>query len=109
MCQGLKIWWAEFRCEDAIQNWDNKCEEVEAEIKIHGAELKCGCFINMQEFRHVCRAFKYLHEYLRGNAGKPNCKIFSWIFVASDLHFDLLNSGTVLMFHPSLNHSWYPT
>ena len=40
----------------------------------------------MQEFRHACRAFKYLHEYLRGNAGKPNCRIISCIFVASDVH-----------------------
>ena len=74
----------EFRCEDAVQNWDNRRKEVETEIKMHGAKFKCKCFINMQEFRHACRAFEYLHEYLRGNAGKPDCKIFSWIFVASD-------------------------
>ena len=39
----------------------------------------------MREFWHACRAFKYLHEYLRGNAGKPNCRIISCIFVASDV------------------------
>ena len=47
-------------------------------------EFKCEWFINMREFRHAYGAFKYLHKYLRGNAGKPDCKIFSWIFVASD-------------------------
>ena len=66
MCQGLKICWSEFICEDAIQYWDNKCEEVEAEIKMNGAAFKCGCFINMREFWHACRALKYLHEYLGG-------------------------------------------
>ena len=73
-----------FRCEDAVQNWDKRCKDVETEIKMHGTKFKCECFINMREFWHACRAFEYLHEYLRGNAGKPDCKIFSWIFVASD-------------------------
>ena len=65
---------------DAIQRAD-----VEAKIEMNGAAFKCGCFINMWEFWHACRVFKYLHEYLRGNAGKPSCKIFTWIFVASDV------------------------
>ena len=54
------------------------------EMKMNGDAFKCRCFINMQEFWHACRVFKYLHEYLGGNAGNPNCKIFNCIFVASD-------------------------
>ena len=59
-----------------------------AEIKMSCVAFKCGCFINMQEFLHVRKEFKCLHEYLGGNAGKTNCKTSRVIFVEEPSDLD---------------------
>ena len=34
VCRRIKIWWGEFRCDDAVQNWDNRRKDVDTEIKM---------------------------------------------------------------------------